>query len=254
MMLSRIFARIQRVDSRIMPVIKFQCMKFLLYSLAVIALMTFTTVGQDADPVMKGSAKYTMPQSAIDAEIDGPVVVAVHVDETGKVKSAKLFTGPMWPCGSTPTKAFDELASTLETTMKSVEFTPATKNGKAVDKVIGVTITLKNPKIEPAPEIDPATGRPKAKLVQGGVLNGKAILLPKPAYPAAARFKGDGGAVSVQVMIDEKGNVIRARPMSGAPTLQIASRDAACAAKFSPLLLAGNPIKVSGVITYNFVP
>jgi len=100
----------------------------------------------------------------------------------------------------------------------------------------------------------PPVKKAPPKTVSGGVLNGKAILLPKPAYPAAARFKGDGGAVSVQVMIDEKGNVIRARPMSGAPTLQIASRDAACAAKFSPLLLAGNPIKVSGVITYNFIP
>jgi len=230
-------------------------MKLFFYSLLVIATFSFGTNGQDSDPVMKGSAKYAMPQSAIDAQIDGAVVVAVHVDETGKVKSAKLFTGPMWPCGSTPTKAFEELASTLEATMKTVEFVPATKNGKAIDKIIGLTITLKNPKVvEPAPEIDPATGRPKPKFVQGGVLNGKAISLPKPQYPAAARVKGDGGAVSVQVMIDEKGNVIRARPMSGAPTLQIASRDAACGAKFSPTLLAGNPVKVSGVVTYNFIP
>ena len=85
-------------------------------------------------------------------------------------------------------------------------------------------------------------------------MNGKAISLPKPAYPPAARAVRAGGACSVQVLIDENGNVISAYAVSGHPLLRAASEAAARAARFSPTLLEGKPVKVSGVITYNFVP
>ncbi|MFN0138613.1 MAG: hypothetical protein ACKVQW_00825 [Pyrinomonadaceae bacterium] len=58
----------------------------------------------------------------------------------------------------------------------------------------------------------------------------------------------------MQVLIDESGKIIRAGAVSGAATLQHAPREAACGAKFSRTLSAGNPVKVSGVLTYNFVP
>ncbi len=48
------------------------------------------------------------------------------------------------------------------------------------------------------------------KQVSAGVVNGKAITLAKPAYPAAARAVGAQGAVNVKVTIDEEGNVISA--------------------------------------------
>jgi len=95
---------------------------------------------------------------------------------------------------------------------------------------------------------------PVPKTVNGGVLNGKAVSLPKPPYPAAARAVGASGAVTVQVLIDENGNVASASAVSGHPLLRAASVQAAQAAKFSPTTLSGNPVKVAGVITYNFVP
>lgn len=48
------------------------------------------------------------------------------------------------------------------------------------------------------------------KKCSGGVLNGKALSLPKPSYPAAARVVNASGAVNVQVTIDEYGNVVSA--------------------------------------------
>ena len=51
---------------------------------------------------------------------------------------------------------------------------------------------------------------------------------------------------------DEKGDVIYARAVSGHPLLRAAAVEAAKAAKFSPTLLNGAPIRVSGVIVYNF--
>lgn len=97
---------------------------------------------------------------------------------------------------------------------------------------------------------------PKAapKTVSGGVLNGKATSLPKPAYPPAAKAVRASGAVSVQVLISESGSVISASAVSGHPLLRAAAVGAARGAKFSPTMLSGQPVKVSGVITYNFVP
>jgi hypothetical protein len=48
--------------------------------------------------------------------------------------------------------------------------------------------------------------------------------------------------------------VYSARTVSGHPLLRANSEIAACSSKFTPTLLEGNPVKVSGVITYNFVP
>jgi TonB family protein len=92
-----------------------------------------------------------------------------------------------------------------------------------------------------------------SKTISGGVLNDKAISLPKPPYPPIARAAKASGTVVVQVTIDENGNVISARAVSGHPLLQAAAIAAARSAKFSPTRLSGQPVKVTGLITYNFV-
>lgn len=92
------------------------------------------------------------------------------------------------------------------------------------------------------------------KQISGGVLNGKATSLPKPPYPPAARAVRASGAVTVQVLIDESGSVVSASAVSGHPLLRAAAVQAARSARFSPTQLSGQPVKVSGVITYNFVP
>jgi TonB family protein len=96
------------------------------------------------------------------------------------------------------------------------------------------------------------TGEPPRAPISGGVLNGKAISLPAPEYPTVARQAKASGAVTVQVTIDENGSVISARAVSGHPLLQPAAVAAARQAKFSPTLLMGEPVKVTGVVIYNF--
>lgn len=88
--------------------------------------------------------------------------------------------------------------------------------------------------------------------INGGVLNGKAITLPRPEYPAIARQAKADGNVTVEISIDEDGNVISARSTSGHPLLQAAAVTAARQAKFSPTRLNGQPIKVNGVLVYTF--
>ncbi len=102
---------------------------------------------------------------------------------------------------------------------------------------------------EPQPS---PTAKPRPP-VSGGVLNDKAISLPKPAYPPMAATRASGTVV-VQVLIDEDGNVVSANPVSGHPLLHGAAVRAARRARFSPTLISGERVKVSGVIHYDFVP
>ena len=90
--------------------------------------------------------------------------------------------------------------------------------------------------------------------IEGGVLNGKALALPQPAYPPLARAAHVSGTVMVQVLIDEQGNVSAAHAVDGHPLLQSVCVAAARQARFSPTLLEGEPVKVTGVIKYNFIP
>lgn len=105
----------------------------------------------------------------------------------------------------------------------------------------------------PAPAAPKPTPVPVPKTISKGVINGSAISLPKPPYPAAARAVRASGAVNVQVKIDERGNVVSASAVSGHPLLQQAAVAAARQAKFAPTMLSGQPVSVTGVIVYNFI-
>ncbi|MDX6614781.1 MAG: periplasmic protein TonB [Blastocatellia bacterium] len=90
------------------------------------------------------------------------------------------------------------------------------------------------------------------RVVNKPILNGYAISLPKPPYPLLARNINVQGTVSVQVLLNEAGKVVSAKAVSGHPILVPAAVNAAYQARFSPTLLGGQPVRVSGVITYNF--
>lgn len=90
--------------------------------------------------------------------------------------------------------------------------------------------------------------------ISGGVINKNAANLVAPAYPAAARAVKASGAVNVQVLINEQGNVVSAAAVSGHPLLRQAAEKAARDSEFKPTLLSGQPVKVTGIIVYNFVP
>jgi TonB family protein len=105
----------------------------------------------------------------------------------------------------------------------------------------------------PGDPVDHNAKSPYGAPISGGVLNGRALKLPKPKYPRAARESGASGVVVVRVLIDENGKVIEAKAISGHPDLREVSENAASHAEFTPTTLAGQPVKVSGTIQYNFV-
>ena len=89
---------------------------------------------------------------------------------------------------------------------------------------------------------------------QGGFMNGKAVDLPKAVYPEEARKTHTGGTVQVQILVDETGKVVSAVATFGPETLREAATKAAMRAKFKPTIVDGVPVKVSGILTYDFTP
>lgn len=94
----------------------------------------------------------------------------------------------------------------------------------------------------------------KARAVQSlGVIESKVIRKAIPPYPELAKRARASGIVTVQILLDEQGRVVSARATDGHPLLRQAAEQAAFQTKFSPTLLSNQPVKVSGVITFNFV-
>ena len=110
-------------------------------------------------------------------------------------------------------------------------------------------IEMETPPPPAAPNPPPAI--PKILKVSV-ILNSRALSLPKPNYPAMAKQIKIQGTVTVQVLIDETGRVVSAKA-SGHPLLAGEAQKAAMQARFSPTVISETPVKVSGVITYNFV-
>ena len=100
----------------------------------------------------------------------------------------------------------------------------------------------------------PIPVRPPTTLkVSLGVLRASAVSLPQPPYPPLAKQIGAQGPVTVQILVDEQGRVLTAQAVSGHQLLLAAAKEAALKARFTPTKLSGVPVKVQGLITYNFV-
>lgn len=83
-----------------------------------------------------------------------------------------------------------------------------------------------------------------------GIINGKAVSLPKPTYPRGLNI---AGVVLVRAKVDVEGRVYSAKSFCGPGALREISVAAAQKAKFKPTLMNGKPISVTGIIVYNYV-
>lgn len=221
------------------------------------------------------------PKAARTRGLGGRVSVMVSVDASGKVTAAEDTDGPYPVCKAVTDPIVIELREAALAAAKRSEF-------KVTDTAYGRIYYEFGAPPRPASEAVPArvdstgegsqvkemrldrltmlgttdkagarvvgTAGGDGKVVSGGVLNGKSLALPRPPYPPAARAVKAGGPVNVQVLIDESGNVYSAQAVAGHPLLRNVAEKAACGSRFTPTLLESEPVKVSGIITYNFVP
>jgi TonB family protein len=120
----------------------------------------------------------------------------------------------------------------------------------------GLTET-EEPPPEPPPNrpqsSPPSLNQPQSiQQVVDEVLEGNAITRVEPIYPPTARMMRAFGMVRVQVTISETGSVIDAKAISGHQALRPAAVAAASKWVFKPTTVNGEPIKVQGVLTFNF--
>jgi len=95
---------------------------------------------------------------------------------------------------------------------------------------------------------------PNEKIISAGFLKGRALSLPSPIYPPELTGKKIRAKVDVQILVGTDGNVISAEILRGPKEFYKASIDAAFKAKFPPIFWSGQPVRVSGWLTYDFNP
>jgi TonB family protein len=194
------------------------------------------------------SEEYKISAEDEAAGISGTIKLAINISKTGAVKDVTVFGAPDWPCAPEEAVRLRAVIEGAKEAVRKFTFAPAIKEGKPVDSRLGVAIRVGRAARDVE---DKAAG--EVQQVSGGVINGKALSLPAPVYPAETKAAGVEGTVKIRVLIDETGKVISAQPEEGRRELHAPSRAAACEAKFAPTLLGGRPVKVSGFIVYNFV-
>jgi hypothetical protein len=173
------------------------------------------------------------------------VRVLMDIDTQGKVKGAIAY-GPLAPCSNLADPTVDSARKAALKAARSAIFEPILKDGKAVEERLSIGYRLR-PIQSPLPE-------EQRRIVSIGVANARATFLPKPEYPEAARAARLADGITVQVIIDESGNVISAGSISGHPKFSESGVKAACLAKFPPMTLKNQPAKMLGYVSYNFAP
>lgn len=99
----------------------------------------------------------------------------------------------------------------------------------------------------------PASPRPKAPVRVGGRVQApRAIFTPAPDYPSIARSARVQGVVVISAILDEQGNVIEMKVVSGPVLLYQAALSAVSRWKYQPTYLNGEPIPVEMNILVHF--
>ena len=224
----------------------------------IMLAFSFTAFAQteemtSASPIEFQSAAY--PMVAVESHLSGKVVVAANVDEKGNVTSAEIYSGPGDVCPGITRVDVVALRDSAKDAAMRTKFKPAKLNGKPVASTVMLNFEFTPPQRKSEEDSTAPVSVKGYNAVGGsseGVLNHKALSIPAPTYPSAARSMRIGGPVKVEVLIDTDGSVFSAQAVSGHPLLKSAARNAACTAKFKQTLLEGKPVKVAGFITYNF--
>lgn len=162
---------------------------------------------------------------------NGKIGVEILIDEQGRVEKATAISGHPF------------FRYMLEQESLKATFEPKMLEGKASKNKGVLVYEVVSRRTSAVAEIP---------VVSCGVCNQMAIDLPNPEYPNGAIFVNASGSISVQILIDENGNVESAKAHSGHPLLRSAAEKAALRARFEPTILGGRYVKVRGTIVYNF--
>ncbi len=100
---------------------------------------------------------------------------------------------------------------------------------------------------------------PVAPIPEGGIYPMGSVPPPKvlkqviPEYPPEAKEKGIGGMVTIQIVINERGEPTQPKVLkSGNEIFNASALKAASQMLFEPPMLDGHPVKVDWLLTYRF--
>lgn len=190
------------------------------------------------------------PEAARAAGIGGIAGVNVIIDEAGLVVFAEAELNDQRErrnedgTKAEPVLLDPSLREAAEAAAREAHFSPTTLGGQPV-RIKG--------KILYNFVVDKSDRPARVGDINGPLVNGKAISMPAPIYPAPAKAVNVQGTVTVKVMINEDGSVSSAAAINGHPLLRAAAEAAAREARFAPTLVGGKPMSVAGIVTYDFV-
>lgn len=182
------------------------------------------------------------PAAAREKKIEGEVVAAILVSETGDVESTKVLKGdPI-------------LAAAADESMEKWKFRPVLKDGKPVAVIARASFnfigTPKQGKV--LPKIDMPAEFPQRVKVTEDVGNGLVLKHANPEYPPMARQGKITGTVLLDVIISKEGKVTDVTLISGHPMLAPAAIDAVRKWQYRPYLVMGRPVEMDTQVKVNF--
>jgi protein TonB len=124
---------------------------------------------------------------------------------------------------------------------------PGGQLGGSLGGVLGATGTS-----APMPPPPPRAAAKRIVRVGSSLKAPRQVYSVQPDYPVLAKQEHIWGVVVVNAVIDEHGDVVQARVVSGHPFLIKAALDAVLKWKYEPTLLNGTPVAVEMEVTVNF--
>jgi protein TonB len=174
--------------------------------------------------------------------------VAREVHVTPKVFTPGKLTAPTYIPKSVPIATTD--AAPPEVTFNSsLGGVPGGVPGGQIGGITGGMPTVAAPAI-PVPSVE----RPKGPVRVGGIVKPPRLVFGPPAvYPILAAQGHIHGIVVIDAIIDEHGNVIQEKVVSGHPLLLQAALKAVSERKYEPTILDGEPTPVDLRVEVNFL-
>jgi hypothetical protein len=206
---------------------------------------------QDTEARFKGTNDFQLSPAAMAAGIDGKIVLNLAVKADGSVSNVRMFGGPMWPCEAKEPDELENVREAVKQYVLSMKFEPATKSGKPRSTDVQITFPVT------AAFRDAGNyGQIEENLRKGinpPLVEVKEIL--KYAVSVPKQLIGTRGTISaylaeIQILVDERGDVVSAGGLRIGQTELLEARKLACGAKFKPLTLNNKPVKMTGTFFY----
>lgn len=217
------------------------------------------------EPIKRPQAVY--PIQAGQNGIQGQVVVAMHVSDTGDVESVDVVSGD------------PVLAKAAVEAARKWKFKPFIRHGKAIrvttnmpfdfyfsNKVINretsvdgsakasskTVVNAAPPDATTGSAPDSSSNAPKRIRVGQAVTEGLLIHQVAPVYPREAKHNHIQGHVILAAVIGKDGRIANLRVVAGPPELVPAAVGAVQQWRYKPYLLGGEPVEVETTIDINY--